>query len=208
MALHLDAVGRSRRLEQLQSTLTAACDSSRVELRGSQARDEADLYSDIDLVWHVAAARFGPACDELAHTLGSIDRIESLRWGPEVDDLRRRLVFVRFAEDPLFWRVDLEIQAEEDSMLRSPQPVDQPWSQTHSALMGAVAAIKALLRDDPAAAAGLVSRGFEKIHIPVPGGTVPDQILALVETIYDADDAWALLAARVRDLHNEALADE
>ncbi|HCV24385.1 MAG TPA: hypothetical protein DGN59_13080 [Candidatus Latescibacteria bacterium] len=74
--------------------------------------------------------------------------------------------------------------------------------------MGAVAAIKALLRDDPAAAAGLVSRGFEKIHIPVPGGTVPDQILALVETIYDADDAWALLAARVRDLHNEALADE
>ena len=53
-----------------------------------------------------------------------------------------------------------------------------------------------------------MSRGFEKIHIPVSGGTVPDQILALVETIYDADDAWALLAARVRDLHNEALADE
>ncbi len=53
--------------------------------------------------------------------------------------------------------------------------------------MCAVAAIKAFLRHRPDEGAHLVSKGFERIHIPVP--TVPPrrQILALIDTIYDQD---------------------
>jgi len=205
--LDLDIGHRSRRLEQLQQTLTAASAGSRVELRGSLRDGMADLYSDIDLLWLVTAARFGAACDTLEQTLATIDAVDALRWDPDTDDPRRRLVFARFVDDPLFWRVDLEIRAEGDSLLQSPTLPDQPWSQTHSALMCAVAAIRALLRDESAVAAQLVSSGFEKIHIPVSGGSAPDQILALTDTIYDADDTWALLATRVRDLHQQALID-
>lgn len=207
VTMQLDPADRARRIEQLYQVLAVSSEGSRVELRGSLARGEADQYSDIDLTWHVVAARFGVACNDLVRTLTSIAPVDSLRWDPEIDEARRRLAFARFVGDSLFWRIDLEIVATGDSMLRVPTPVDVPWSQTHSALMGAVAAIKALLRGDAAMAAHDVSRGFEKIHIPVPGGSIADQILALVDTIYDADDAWALLAARVRDLHREALSD-
>lgn len=204
MTLRLDPARRDVRVGQLQRTLSAACAGSRVALRGSLARGEADLYSDIDLTWHVAATRFGVACDELEQTLRRIDVVDSLRWDPDIDAPGRRLAFARFVDDPLFWRIDLEVVAEGDSPT-TPAPSGEPWSQTHSALMGAVAAIRALLRGDDATAAHDVSRGFEKIHIPVPVGSVADQILGLVETIYDADDSWALLAARIRDLHREAL---
>ena len=96
----------------------------------------------------------------------------------------QRLIFFRVAGLPLFWRVALEILSAD----HDPEAVHPPgsfqssetWSATHSALMCAVAAIKAFLRHRPDEGAHLVSKGFERIHIPVP--TVPPrrQILALI----------------------------
>ena len=174
-------------------------------LRGSLAAGTADAFSDIDILWSVPDERFAAACDDVSGIVAAVGPVSSLRIDPEAGGPSRRLVFVRLSGLPLFWRLDLEIRSQcHDERVPEPPAEDAEWSHTHSALMCAIAAIKALLRGRPEEGAKLVSKGFERIHIPVPAVTPRQQILALADTIYDADDSQAELAVEVRQLYHEA----
>lgn len=210
MTLELDVTQRTRIVTAVVDALQQALTGSTCCLRGSLAAGSADDYSDIDLQWTVAVADFGDACR--ATHLTRVGEVEALRTDPLIGvHPTQRLIFFRVAGLPLFWRVDLEILSAE----HDPEAVHPPgsfqssetWSATHSALMCAVAAIKAFLRHRPDEGAHLVSKGFERIHIPVP--TVPPrrQILALIDTIYGADDTHAPLVAQIRQLCQDAFAE-
>lgn len=206
MALQLDTTVRGRVVEELKAALGGAAVGSRVALRGSLAAGTADAYSDIDTLWEVGADEFVAVCEGIGDTLSRVRPLASLRFDRDwVGSPTRRLVFARFDGLPLFWRLDLEILSATHDPAAPPPPADEThWSHTHSALMCAVAAIKAFLRNRPETGAELVSKGFERIHIPVPNLSPLAQVLALVDTIYDADDTHAVLADEVRRLYGDA----
>jgi len=72
-------------------------------------------------------------------------------------------------------------------------------SNTHRALLHAEAAIEAMVRGDGQEAAHCVSRGYERINLPVPAGGVRQRLEYLIDSVYDADDGEALFAAQVRN---------
>ncbi len=78
-------------------------------------------------------------------------------------------------------------------------------SSTHQALLHAATAIEQLAAGDPSGATHSVSRGYERIAVPVPTGGVLRQLEHLIDTVYDADDGEALLAADLRGLMREKL---
>ena len=62
--------------------------------------------------WIVPDNHFEHAMAAVASSLGSVGSLASLRSDPAFQQSRkRRLIFVRFAGVPLFWRIDLEIFA-------------------------------------------------------------------------------------------------
>lgn len=201
-ALALDPEERRRVADGLLSALEAAVPGSTARLRGSMAAGTADDYSDVDVRWEVPAPAFGRACAGLGANLSRVKDLASLRFDPDASDPGRRLAFARFAGWPLFWRVDLEIASTGGPPATAP-PTAAP-SHTHSALMCAVGAIRAFLRGRPEEGAQLVSRGYARVHLPVPSLPARAQILALAESIYDADDTHAELADEVRRLYREA----
>lgn len=71
-------------------------------------------------------------------------------------------------------------------------------SNTHQALLQAAAAIEALAQGDGQEAAHCISRGYERIAVPVLAGGAREQLLRLIDTVYDADDGEAPYAAQLR----------
>lgn len=88
--------------------------------------------------------------------------------------------------------------------LHNPTIVGASFSRTHSALENAIAAIKALLREDEAMAAALVSSGFQSIVLPIKDMNTHERLVQLFEAIYDADENMADFAMEVRNLYREA----
>lgn len=99
-----------------------------------------------------------------------------------------------FLDLPLFWRLDLEIGAASavglpDECLTYGLPDGCPgargedWSRPASALANAVAAVKAVLREQPRTALGLLERGFRRIDAPdTVTGDWPADITRLART--------------------------
>jgi predicted nucleotidyltransferase len=151
---------------EIRAALAAGCPGSRVELRGSLADGTADVYSDIDLAWTVPDERFGAAVASVPGVLGGLRPLESVRSDPDFQrSSKRRLLFVLFADLPLFWRLDLEIWAAsaEGDTTDEPGAAGTDWSLPASALANAVAAVKAVRRGRFEDARGLVDRGFARI---------------------------------------------
>ncbi|MCX5422621.1 hypothetical protein [Streptomyces sp. NBC_00078] len=83
---------------------------------------------------------------------------------------RRRLLFVRFEQLLLFWRLDLSVRAQSvaddvdyDEAKPAAQAREGEWSRPASALASAVGAVKAAARHRAGDAGGLVDRGFARI---------------------------------------------
>jgi hypothetical protein len=92
--------------------LENSCPGSRAELRGSLASGQVDRYSDIDLRWIVSDDAFARAVAAVASPLRSVGPLDSLRLDPRFRRSRkRRLIFVRYADVSLFWRIDLDVFA-------------------------------------------------------------------------------------------------
>jgi predicted nucleotidyltransferase len=154
--------------ERILECLCSAVPGSTASLCGSLATGNADVYSDIDVHWIVAGDSFEGAVSRTRKVLSTVGNVLSLRVDPDTRaSVGYRLVFVRFASLPLFWRVDLEIsipagcQKAGDSVRRSSLPSD--WSLPESALANAVAAIKAHQRNNDEAAHDLLRRAFERL---------------------------------------------
>lgn len=210
LRLNLDPGARATLARQILEALEAATPGSVARLRGSLAGGTADLYSDVDLLWEVPDENFQSAVARLPAILAGLGPVASLRSTPEFQHSdRRRLIFAQFRDVPLFWRIDLDVLARSVGQdytydLDNPAARGEDWSRTHSALMNAVAAIKALLRNREAQAEQLLVRGFHRAGHPVPEGAAQEQILKLVQGIAALDPARSDLARRITALHRWA----
>lgn len=205
----LDTSIRESLAQHILAALQEAQPGSIAELRGSLASGTADAYSDIDILWEVPDENFTSAVAGIASTLGQVQAIASLRMDPDTaHSAKHRLVFLQFVEIPLFWRLDLEVFAQ--SVHRDPEydrqnspAVNPDWSPTHSALMNAVAAVKALLRNQEGTARGLLVRAFERIGLPIPLSSSPVLITVLCRSVTAIDPTQVNLAEQVLDLHHQ-----
>ena len=138
---------------------------------GSLASGAADAFSDIDVEWVVPDAQFPGCLARVAEALGEVQPVAGIRGDPDFHHSdRRRVLFVRFTNVPLFWRLDLSVRAA--SVADDPQyDVGNPaararedeWSRPASALANALGAVKAAARKRDDVARGLLDRGFARI---------------------------------------------
>jgi hypothetical protein len=199
---------RDRLAAELRAALAAAIPGSRAGLRGSLACGTADPYSDIDLTWIVPDNVFATAVQSVATAVESVCVVSSLRYDPGLAGSdRRRLIFFRLAGVPLFWRVDLDIRAASvaaDNGYDDANPAarsEAGWSRPASAIENAAAAIKAAVRGQPSIAAGLLSRGYQRIGIaPAPDADLPVRIIRLANSCAGLEPALTALAAEVRQV--------
>ncbi len=218
----LDPARRYALARQLMNTLEAEFPGSVAELRGSLASGAADPYSDIDLAWTVPDADFDACLAGVEACLGRVRDVASLRSDPDLQRSRkRRLLFVAFRDLPLFWRLDLEISARSvagDPAYDRDNPAARgdDWSAAASALANAVAVVKAVLRQRPDVAAGLLERGLRRVGVAgdaaadaAEAGTASGRWQAGVVRLADAavrhEPAQRPLADRVRRLAAELL---
>ena len=178
-------------------------------MKGSLAEGTADIYSDIDIVWEIPDRNFNEATEQFLHTMIEVQPVESLRSSPEFQNSqKRRLYFVQFEGVPLFWRADIEIFAESigrnlEFDLDNASARGVEWSNTHSALMNALAAIKALLRSRREMARQILDRGFERVGCEVPGEFAPEHILTLIRKVAEIDPQQATLTSKIERLYLE-----
>ena len=132
-------------VERLLQQLPDAAPGSTIFLRGSLAEGRGDQYSDIDILWDAPDHLFARCVAQMPAIVSAIHPIESVRSDPDFQNSgRRRLLCIRFADIPLFWRLDLDLMATSIRQNRS-YDVDNPlargsaWSLTESALANAVA---------------------------------------------------------------------
>jgi predicted nucleotidyltransferase len=209
--MKLEDAQRSELANAVVGSLSAAVRGSASGLRGSLARGTSDRFSDIDVFWELPDGEFHDAIDELPVTLSTAGSVDSIRSDPLLQNSdKRQLIYVQFADTPLFWRVDIEVFAESierDSSydLDNPNARGDDWSLTHSALMNGVAALKSLLRDDAQGAAESLSRAFDRVDLPVPDQSLWDQIDTLTEVVGRIDLDQADLVRRLQLHHRDAL---
>lgn len=190
---------------KLMDALGSSVPESKVRLRGSLATGTADEYSDIDVAWEIPDHYFEDIANILAQTLRSVGRTESLRIDPEFRNGREyRLIFIRFEELPLFWRVDLEIFAML-ARLRVPEPdrlasLPADWSICESALANAVAAIKACCRGRTQEAQQLIERGLARLGHDIEHFDLATAALMLADSAANREPRTAGRATRVREL--------
>jgi len=207
--LNLDPSVRRSRADAVTRALEEAVAGATAGLRGSLARGTSDPYSDIDVFWELPDAEFHDAIDDLSEILASVGPLESIRADPLLQNSdKRQLIFVQFADLPLYWRVDIEvfaasIERDDDYDLDNLDARGDRWSLTHSALANGVAALKSLLRGDPERAHESLCSAYARIDQPIPEGSALDQITELAEIVGGIDLEQAELVRRLQ-LHCEA----
>jgi predicted nucleotidyltransferase len=188
----------------LRAELEALIPGSATALRGSLASRTADPYSDIDLCWVVEDEAFTAAVSAAAELAATSPAVQAVRLDPSLARSdRRRLVFIRLAGVPLFWRVDLDIRARSvagrgdyDDGNRDARDA-AGWSPAGSAIENAVAAVKSSARGQADVTSGLLSRGYERI------GLVPPTRAGSAELIVELAQSCARLEPRLAGLAGE-----
>jgi hypothetical protein len=207
--INLNIIERGALAKRILTQLAAAVPGSTALLRGSLAEGRGDSYSDIDILWEVPDVSFSDAIERVSAVMAAIQAVESIRTDPDFQrSVGRRLFFIRFADVPLFWRVDLDVFAASvgrDFSYDTDNPLARgsEWSRTESALANCVAAVKAHLRGKEASANSLLRRAFERVAAPLPSSPLPVQLLALTDTVTAIDPTTSPFAERIRQLIRE-----
>ena len=208
--LNLDTEIRAALIQRILTTLESTTQGSTAQLRGSLAAENADTYSDIDIFWEVPDDLFQESVDHIRDALSASQPIESLRSAPDFQNSdKRRLFFVQFQDMPLFWRADIDVialsvQRDFQYDVNNEAARGNDWSLTHSALMNAIAAVKALLRNEEDIAEQLLARGFERVGLSIPEGNLQELILKLTKGVAAMDSSKTGFARRVVELHRDA----
>lgn len=191
----------------LLAGLERAVGGSSTGLRGSLASGKADQYSDIDLAWEIPDDEFDKSLVKMPQILAHIQPVASLRFDPDLQNsAKHRLVFVRFKDVPLFWRLDLEIFARSIQLNRN-FDLDNPtaknfenWSWNESALMNAIAALKAHLRGKDREALQLLERAYQRVNLDPPSLDLKAGIIGLVKHVKIRDAKTIELASEIEKL--------
>ena len=192
--------------QRVSARLAAACAGSTVRLRGSLAEHTDDAYSDIDLLWIVPDGQVAHRAAQVAGVLSPVAQVESIRSDPDMARSPvRRLLFVRFAGLPLYWRLDLDVRAascadDDRAGLDDPDARGTDWSLAESAAMNAIAAVKALWRGRAEEADGLLVRGFARLSATDPGGGWAGRVTALASGAARREPRLQALAERIDEL--------
>jgi predicted nucleotidyltransferase len=192
----------------LRTELEALIPGSATALRGSLAARTADPYSDIDLCWVIGDGMFTAAVSAAAALAATLPSVQAVRIDPGLARSdRRRLVFVRLAGVPLFWRVDLDVRARSvaaDDSYDDGNPAAGDatgWSPAASAIENAVAAIKSGVRGRADVTGGLLSRGYERIGLGLPSDAGLAELIArLAESSARLEPSLASMAGQVREV--------
>jgi hypothetical protein len=207
--MQLDTTIRSRLMEDLLHYLPQAALGSSSRLRGSLAEHRADAYSDIDMLWKIPDQQFTTTLSRLPAILSAIHPLDSLRFDPDFQQSdKRRLVFVRFQDVPLFWRLDLDIlatslQGNLNYDVNNPAARGTAWSLTESALANVVAAIKAHLRHQEEIAQQLLLRAYQRVGMSGAPDEVAAMVYQLTVTIPTLDPTTTDFAAQITNLAKE-----
>jgi len=208
--LRLDSEVREALTRRILTAFEGAAPGSISQLRGSLADGSSDPYSDIDILWEVPDELFEVSVNRIADILATAHPVEFLRSAPDFQNSdRRRLFFVQFQDMPLFWRADIDVfarsvQRDFQYDVNNKAARGDDWSLTHSALMNAIAAVKALLRHEEDKARQLLVRGFQRVGLAIPKGDYWELILELAEGVATIDPTKAELARRIAELHRHA----
>ncbi len=206
--MKLDVTVRAELARRIMDSLEEVPDS-KVWLRGSLGTGHVDQYSDIDITWVIPDETWDSSIVGLPAILDRMHPVESVRSDPDFQrSAKHRLIFVRLAGVPLFWRLDLEIFAQsigEDPAYDRDNPGARggDWSPTESALANAVAAVKAHLRDDDVEAQQLLLRAYRRVGLTSPALDEREAILRLAEDVTAMDPATAALGSRIKELVEE-----
>ena len=204
--MDLDTRRRTRLVDRILGCLEEAAPGSHALLRGSLAGNTADQYSDIDVLWEVPDSDFQWCVASLEKNLSRVRPVTSLRSVPDFQNSeKRRLIFVRFEFIPLFWRLDLDIFAQSvhrdpEYDLNNPNARGSEWSPTESALMNAVAAVKAHLRGKDAEARQLLVRAYGRVGLDFPNLELGELILKLADEVSVMDPKVVVLARDIGKL--------
>lgn len=115
---------------------------------------------------------------DLPDILGHGRPLASLRLDSDFQrSAKRRLAFIRFADMPLVWRVNLDILAASvgrnlDYDRDNAAARETDWSLSESALMNAIAAVKAHRHGRGIKAVGLLDRAEDRVHVARAPGDV------------------------------------
>lgn len=204
--MQLDTAIRERVVTRLLHDLPVAISGSSAQLRGSLAEHRADVYSDIDLLWQVPDHQFTATLNRVPAILAVIQPIESLRYDPDFQQSqKRRLIFVRFRDLPLFWRLDLDIlalsvQGNLNFDTDNPHARGTTWSLTESALANVVAAMKAHLRQQDELARQLLGRAYQRVGVSQVSDQVATMVFHLTATIATLDPTTTAFANQIAEL--------
>jgi predicted nucleotidyltransferase len=205
---------RDQLAAELRAELEALIPDSSTAVRGSLAAKTADPYSDIDLCWVVRDETFTAAVSAAAGLAAKLPSVQAVRIDPGfARSDRRRLVFARLAEAPVFWRVDLDVRARSvaaDDSYDDGNPAardESGWSRPASAIENAIAAIKSGVRGRADVTSGLLSRGYERIGlVPPPDTGLTELITRLAESCAGLEPGLASMASEVREAAETLLA--
>ena len=192
---------RNQIVRDLRTALEGAIAGSSFALRGSLAEGNADEYSDIDAVWRVPDGNFQTAVDALAHAVEAVGEVFSVRVDTIVSAEGRCLVFVTFADLPVFWRFDVSIETASGF---GAVVIDRAMqgSSAESALANAVACVKAVRRGRIEDALGLFQRGYERVGRRYePTGSWRTDVVRLADQVALTD---ARLEARAEEVRHVA----
>jgi hypothetical protein len=207
--MQLDTTIRTRLVERLLHDLPEAVPGSAAHLRGSLADHRADVYSDIDMLWEIPDPQFTRSVNRVPTLLTAIHPCESLRFDPDFQQShKRRLIFVRFRDVPLFWRLDLDILATSlcgnlSYDINNPDARGTAWSLTESALANVIAAMKAHVRQQDDTARQLLLRAYQRVAVSGAPDDIATMVFHLTATIPTLDPATIRFATRIMDLANE-----
>lgn len=172
-----------------------------VQLRGSLARGTEDCYSDIDLSAIVDPGALDCCLGEIPQALEAQGRLLSFRYDPEWRlHPERRVLFVAYADLPLFWRIDLDISSALGDTAETQGLTEvTDWSFTESALWNGVGALKAWARGNSVAAEEMLDRAFARANVTVAEGSVLQRTVDLASAVMAGDGQLAELAFKLHE---------
>jgi len=156
--------------------------------------------------WVAWDETFGAAVSAAERLAAQLASVRAVRIDPGLARSdHRRLIFVRLAGVPLFWRVDLDIRARSvaaDDSYDEGNPTARDatgWSRPASAIENAIAAIKSVIRGRADVTSGLLSGGYERIGLaPTSEASLTELITGLAESCacLEPGPAWPAWPAR------------
>ena len=164
-----------------------------VYFRGSFAASQQDIYSDIDLQANVHCPLDDKFYASLEKFLTEAYGQALVRFDPDFKN-NSNVQNVRFSfyRLPVFWRIDLTIEADKEADKKHPSPFPE-WATGTSALMNIVWAVKYHKRGDAKAATRLLGSACEKVCEKSIAYS-PDQILAFIDRLCGRVDCDVHLA--------------